>query len=73
MSFRKYGGTNKLEKNNSLSNNYNQFNMLTEFIIHNSDYYFQTDFNDELFEDHVVLEMNKFVFNLILENINKHC
>jgi uncharacterized protein YozE (UPF0346 family) len=63
---------NKLVKNNSLSKNYNQFNMLTEFIIHNSDYYFETNFNDELFEDHVVLEMNKFVFNLILENINKH-
>ena len=56
---------NKLVKNNSLSKNYNQFNMLTEFIIHNSDYYFQTNFNDKLFEDHVVLEMNKFVFNLI--------
>ena len=63
---------NKLEKNNSLSSNYNQFKMLTEFIIHNSDYYFETNFNDELFKDHVVLEMNKFVFNLILENINKH-
>jgi len=61
-----------LQKNKSLSNNYGQFEMLSEFIIHNSDYYYQCDFNDEIFEDKILLEMNKFVFNLILENINKH-
>lgn len=67
-----WNNQNKLSENNSLSNNYNQFNMLTEFIIHNSDYYFHTNFDDELFEDKVLLEMNKFVLNLVLENINKH-
>lgn len=62
----------KLMKNNSLSRNYNQFTMLTEFIIHNSDYYFSTNFNDEVFEDKIILNMNKFVFNLVLNNIDKH-
>jgi len=62
----------KLRKNNSLSNNYNQFTMLTEFIVHNSDYYFNINFNDVVFEDKTILEMNKFVFNLVLDNIDKH-
>ena len=58
-----------LDKNKSISSNYGQFAMLSEFIIHNSDYYYQCDFNDEIFEDKTLLEMNKFVFNLILKRI----
>lgn len=61
-----------LENNKSLSSNYNQFTMLSEFIVHNSDYYFQTNFNDELFNEDI-LEMNKFVLGLILNNKKSSC
>ena len=49
----------------SISDNYNQFKMLSEFIIYNSDYYYQCNFNDDFFIDKELLEMNKFVLNLI--------
>jgi hypothetical protein len=53
-----------LRKDKSISNNYGQFSMLSEFIVHNSDYYFECDFSDVLFNTDL-LEMNKFVLNLI--------
>ncbi len=55
--------------NKSISPNYHQFSMLSEFIVHNSDYYYGCHFNDDIFNDKILLDMNKFVLKIIKENI----
>ena len=57
-----------LKEDKSISSNYGQFKMLSEFIIHNSDHYYTSDFNDSDFNEDL-LNMNKFVLNLVKENI----